>query len=84
MIDQRIPTASAKKIAPWLDAIWDGINLAEFPNAVLLHGQSGIGKFEFSIELAKAFMEAGAPAGLFNVVHGALGVKGYEFRVRGN
>ena len=56
MIDQRIPTASAKKIAPWLDAIWDGINLAEFPNAVLLHGQSGIGKFEFSIELAKALL----------------------------
>jgi DNA polymerase-3 subunit delta' len=56
MIDQRIPTESAKKIAPWLEAIWDGINLSEFPNAVLLHGQSGIGKFEFSIELAKALL----------------------------
>jgi len=56
MIDQRIPTESAKKIAPWLEAIWGGINLSEFPNAVLLHGQSGIGKFEFSIELAKALL----------------------------
>ncbi len=56
MIDQRIQTEPAKKIAPWLDAIWDGINLAEFPNAVLLHGQSGIGKFEFSIALAKALL----------------------------
>jgi DNA polymerase-3 subunit delta' len=56
MIDQRIQTEPTKKIAPWLDAIWDGINLAEFPNAVLLHGQSGIGKFEFSIALAKALL----------------------------
>jgi DNA polymerase-3 subunit delta' len=30
--------------------------LTAFPNAVLIHGQSGIGKFEFSIELAKALL----------------------------
>ncbi len=45
-----------KKIAPWLEPVWDGINLSEFPSAVLIHGQSGIGKFEFSIELAKALL----------------------------
>jgi DNA polymerase-3 subunit delta' len=32
------------------------MNLAALPNAVLIHGQSGIGKFEFSIELAKALL----------------------------
>jgi len=56
MIDQRIPAGSERKIAPWLEAIWDGISLSAFPNAVLLHGQSGIGKFEFSIALAKALL----------------------------
>ena len=47
---------SSKRIAPWLEPIWDSIDLAAFPNAVLIHGQSGIGKFEFSIELAKALL----------------------------
>ena len=50
------PNEAVKKIAPWLQPIWDGINLSVFPSAVLLHGQSGIGKFEFSIELAKALL----------------------------
>ena len=56
MVNLISPHGSAKKIAPWLESIWDGINLAEFPNAVLIHGQPGIGKFEFSIELAKALL----------------------------
>jgi len=56
MSDVIFPNESVKKIAPWLESIWDGINLAAFPNAVLIHGQSGIGKFEFSIELAKALL----------------------------
>lgn len=51
-----VPSESNSKIAPWLEPIWAGMNLAEFPNAVLIHGQSGIGKFEFSIELAKALL----------------------------
>ncbi|QWE25741.1 DNA polymerase III subunit delta' [Polynucleobacter sp. AP-Elch-400A-B2] len=51
-----LANASVKKIAPWLEPIWDGMNLAAFPNAVLIHGQSGIGKFEFSIELARALL----------------------------
>lgn len=56
MVDLMFPNESAKKIAPWLESIWDGINFSGFPNAVLIHGQSGIGKFEFSIELAKALL----------------------------
>ena len=56
MSDLIPPYGSTKKIAPWLEPLWDNINLAEFPNAVLIHGQSGIGKFEFSIELAKALL----------------------------
>ena len=56
MSDLMFSHEPVKKIAPWLEPIWDGINLTAFPNAVLIHGQSGIGKFEFSIELAKAFL----------------------------
>jgi DNA polymerase-3 subunit delta' len=56
MGDLMFPGGSTKKIAPWLEPIWDGINLSAFPSAVLIHGQSGIGKFEFSIELAKALL----------------------------
>ncbi len=51
-----LQNSSAKKIAPWLEPVWDSINLTAFPNAVLIHGQSGIGKFEFSIELAKGLL----------------------------
>ena len=56
MGDLVLPQVSARKIAPWLESIWDDINLSAFPGAVLIHGQSGIGKFEFSIELAKALL----------------------------
>jgi len=56
MSDAVLVNASVKKIAPWLEPIWDGMNLAALPNAVLIHGQSGIGKFEFSIELARALL----------------------------
>lgn len=56
MSDVMSSNESVKKIAPWLEPIWDGMNLAAFPNAVLIHGQSGIGKFEFSIELARALL----------------------------
>ena len=43
-------------IAPWLEPLWKGLDFANFPNAILLHGQSGIGKFAFSSELAKALL----------------------------
>ncbi len=44
------------QIAPWLQPLWQGLDFANFPNAILLHGQSGIGKFTFSVELAKALL----------------------------
>ena len=43
-------------MAPWLQPLWESLDFANFPNAILLHGQSGIGKFAFSIELAKALL----------------------------
>ena len=56
MSDVMLSNESVKKIAPWLEPIWESMKLTAFPNAVLIHGQSGIGKFEFSIELAKALL----------------------------
>ena len=47
---------SELNIAPWLRPLWDALDFANFPNAILLHGQAGIGKFAFSIELAKALL----------------------------
>lgn len=44
------------QVAPWLEPLWKGLDFANIPNAILLHGQSGIGKFTFSIELAKALL----------------------------
>lgn len=56
MGDLVLSQVSARKIAPWLEPIWEDMNFSAFPSAVLIHGQSGIGKFEFSIELAKALL----------------------------
>jgi DNA polymerase III subunit delta' len=42
--------------APWLEPAWDSINLNAFPSALLMHGQFGIGKFEFAITLSKALL----------------------------
>jgi len=48
--------AQQKEVAPWLQPLWEGLDFAKFPNAILLHGQSGIGKFAFSLELARALL----------------------------
>jgi DNA polymerase-3 subunit delta' len=56
MPDLMTPSQSTRQIAPWLEAIWDGIDFSAFPSAVLIHGQAGTGKFPFSIELAKALL----------------------------
>ncbi|AWW49797.1 DNA polymerase III subunit delta' [Polynucleobacter paneuropaeus] len=47
---------AAPSIPPWLEPLWNSVDLQNFPHAVLVHGQSGIGKFEFAIELAKALL----------------------------
>lgn len=46
----------SKKIAPWLEPLWSTLDFQSLPNAILLHGQSGIGKFAFSLELSKALL----------------------------
>ena len=43
-------------IAPWLAPLWRSLDHTQFPNAILLHGQSGIGKFAFAVELAKSLL----------------------------
>ena len=47
---------AARNIPPWLEPLWNSVDLQNFPHAVLVHGQPGIGKFEFAIELAKALL----------------------------
>ena len=47
-------------IAPWLQSLWNGLDFDNLPNAILLHGQSGIGKFPFAVELAKALLCEGS------------------------
>jgi DNA polymerase-3 subunit delta' len=52
------------KIAPWLKPLWSSLDFDRFPNAILIHGQSGIGKFAFAVELAKALLcESTTPSG---------------------
>lgn len=52
------------KIAPWLKPLWSSLDFDSFPNAILIHGQSGIGKFVFAVELAKALLcESTNPSG---------------------
>ena len=48
--------SNEKLVAPWLQALWESVDLANCPNAILLHGQSGIGKFAFGLELAKSLL----------------------------
>jgi DNA polymerase-3 subunit delta' len=52
------------KIAPWLKPLWSNLDFDRFPNAILIHGQSGIGKFAFAVELAKTLLcESTTPSG---------------------
>ena len=44
------------KIPPWLQPLWDSLEFNALPNAVLLYGQTGIGKFDFAIQLSKALL----------------------------
>ena len=48
--------SNEKSVAPWLQALWESVDLVNCPNAILLHGQSGIGKFAFGLELAKSLL----------------------------
>uniref|UniRef100_B1XUQ6 DNA-directed DNA polymerase n=1 Tax=Polynucleobacter necessarius subsp. necessarius (strain STIR1) TaxID=452638 RepID=B1XUQ6_POLNS len=50
------------QLAPWHQPLWEGLDFDNFPNAILIHGQSGIGKFTFSVELAKVLLCENADA----------------------
>ena len=52
--------AQQKPVAPWLQPLWDSMDFDRFPNAILLHGQPGIGKFEFAVTLAKSLLCEGS------------------------
>jgi DNA polymerase-3 subunit delta' len=56
MSDLMFPVEQESRVAPWLKPLWDGLEFNKLPNAILLHGQSGIGKFAFAVELAKALL----------------------------
>ena len=56
MSELALPSKSANAIAPWLETLWHSVDFDHLPNAILLHGQSGIGKFNFAVELAKALL----------------------------
>lgn len=50
------PVEQESRVAPWLQPLWESLDFKQLPNAILLHGQSGIGKFAFAVELAKALL----------------------------
>ena len=61
MNDLMFPAKQHSKVAPWLQPLWEGLDFQQFPNAILLHGQSGVGKFAFAVELAKALLCESSP-----------------------
>jgi len=57
MTDSMFPDPEQEsKLAPWLQPLWESLDLDKLPNAILVHGQPGIGKFAFGLELAKALL----------------------------
>lgn len=45
-----------RAIYPWQKAVWEQFDLERLPQAILLHGQAGIGKLDFALELAQAVL----------------------------
>lgn len=62
MSDLSIPNQTNHQVASWLQTLWSSLDFSKFPNAILLHGQSGIGKFAFAVELAQALLCEAPPA----------------------
>ncbi len=54
------------KLLPWFDALGKAFNLEATPQAILFHGQPGIGKFDFARWLSKALL---CEADLFSTGH---------------
>lgn len=45
-----------KGLYPWFTQAWAELNFDQMPHAILIHGQTGIGKFDFALRLAKALI----------------------------
>lgn len=45
-----------KGLYPWFTQAWSELNFDQMPHAILIHGQTGIGKFDFALRLAKALV----------------------------
>ena len=43
-------------VYPWLQKAWEQFELDSLPQAILLHGQKGLGKFDFGLTLAQAIL----------------------------
>ena len=54
------------KLLPWFNALGKAFNLESLPQAILFHGQPGIGKFDFACWLSKAIL---CEADLFSTGH---------------
>lgn len=50
------PVENKSRVVPWLQPIWDALDFTKLPHAILLHGQAGIGKFSFAVELSKVLL----------------------------
>ncbi len=56
MSDLMFPIETESRVASWLQPLWDSLDFSKLPHAILLHGQAGIGKFAFAVELSKALL----------------------------
>ena len=45
-----------RSVYPWHVDAWEQFNLESLPQAILLHGQAGIGKLDFALELSQAIL----------------------------
>lgn len=45
-----------RAVHPWHTEAWQQFDLENLPQAILLHGQAGIGKLDFALELAQAII----------------------------
>lgn len=45
-----------RSVYPWHTLAWERLDLENLPQAILLHGQAGIGKLDFALELSQAIL----------------------------
>ena len=48
--------ATQQAVYPWFTDAWSELNVENMPHALLIHGQPGIGKFDFALHIAKAIL----------------------------